>query len=65
MTTQFLGLGLAGLARRWIVYPAAMIWPSTLASTVLFKTLHERQEDSPANGWTITRMKLHTSDNSD
>ncbi|KAF8917594.1 OPT oligopeptide transporter [Mucidula mucida] len=59
MTTQFLGLGLAGLARRWIVYPAALIWPSTLASTVLFKTLHQPQENEPANGWTITRYRFY------
>jgi hypothetical protein len=26
-TTQMLGLGLAGIYRRFLVYPAAMIWP--------------------------------------
>jgi hypothetical protein len=33
-----------------------MIWPSSLASTVLFRALHEPQDRSPANGWTITRV---------
>ncbi|KAJ7685541.1 OPT oligopeptide transporter, partial [Mycena polygramma] len=58
LTTQFIGFGLAGLARRWIVYPGALIWPSTLTSTVLFRALHEPQEYGSANGWTITRYKF-------
>lgn len=48
----------AGLARRWIVYPGALIWPSTLSSTVLFRALHEPQEYGSANGWTMTRYKF-------
>jgi hypothetical protein len=52
-----LGFGLAGLSRRWLVYPAALIWPSSLASTVLFRALHEPQDTTPANGWTITRYR--------
>lgn len=55
MTCSF---GLAGLARRWLVYPAALIWPSTLASTVLFRALHEPQERTLANGWTMTRYRF-------
>lgn len=50
--------GLAGLARRWLVYPGALIWPSTLASTVLFRALHEPQDRTPANGWVMTRYKF-------
>lgn len=58
LSTQMIGFGLAGLCRRWLVYPAALIWPSSLASTVLFRALHEPQDKSPANGWTITRYKF-------
>ncbi|KAA8573358.1 hypothetical protein MFRU_053g00120 [Monilinia fructicola] len=58
LTTQMLGFGLAGLARRWLVYPAALIWPSSLASTVLFRTLHEPKENTSANGWTISRYRF-------
>ncbi|EIM86107.1 OPT oligopeptide transporter [Stereum hirsutum FP-91666 SS1] len=57
-TSQVLGFGLAGLARRWIVYPGAMIWPSSLASTVLFRALHEPQNRNPANGWVVTRYRF-------
>lgn len=58
LTTQMLGFGLAGLSRRWLVYPAALIWPSTLSSAVLFRALHEPQDNSPANGWTISRYRF-------
>ncbi|KAK6203813.1 hypothetical protein LQW54_008727 [Pestalotiopsis sp. IQ-011] len=58
LTTQMLGFGLAGLSRRWLVYPAALIWPQSLASTVLFRALHEPQEHTVANGWTMTRYRF-------
>lgn len=60
LTTQMLGFGFAGLARRWIVYPAALIWPSTLTSTVLFRALHEKEDRTSANGWTMSRYKFFT-----
>ncbi|KZF18813.1 OPT superfamily oligopeptide transporter [Xylona heveae TC161] len=58
LTTQMLGFGLAGLARRFLVYPAALIWPSSLASTVLFRSLHERQDNSKVNGWSMSRYRF-------
>lgn len=50
--------GLTGLARRWIVYPAALVWPTSLSSTVLFRALHEPESRKPANGWTINRYRF-------
>ncbi|KAJ5529204.1 hypothetical protein N7527_002597 [Penicillium freii] len=58
LTTQMIGFGLTGLARRWIVYPAALVWPTSLSSTVLFRALHEPESRTPANGWTITRYRF-------
>ncbi|KAH8434393.1 uncharacterized protein LDX57_012041 [Aspergillus melleus] len=58
LTTQMLGFGFAGLARRWLVYPAALVWPTSLSSTVLFRALHEPESRTPANGWTITRYQF-------
>ncbi|CAB16254.1 Glutathione transporter Pgt1 [Schizosaccharomyces pombe] len=67
LTSQMLGYGFAGLTRRWIVYPAAMIWPQTLVSTVLFRTLHGNSGNDigvlknnriSANGWTISRYRF-------
>lgn len=41
-----------------------MIWPSSLASTVLFRALHEPQNQTAANGWVVTRqyIVLHSGD---
>jgi OPT oligopeptide transporter protein len=54
ISTQILGYAFAGLTRRFLVRPAAMIWPGTLMSTAMFTTMH-KQENEPANGWTISR----------
>ncbi|EFX05091.1 oligopeptide transporter [Grosmannia clavigera kw1407] len=58
LTSQSLGFGLAGLARRWLVYPAALIWPASLPSAVLFRALHEPQDRSAVNGWTVGRYRF-------
>lgn len=50
--------GLTGLSRRWIVYPAALTWPTSLSSTVLFRALHEPESKKLANGWSITRYRF-------
>lgn len=54
LSTQILGYAFAGLTRRFLVRPAAMIWPGNLAPTAMFCTMH-RQENRPANGWKISR----------
>ncbi|GKZ55771.1 hypothetical protein AnigIFM49718_000937 [Aspergillus niger] len=58
LTSQMMGFGLAGMCRRWLVYPAALIWPQSLSSTVLFRALHEPQNRAPANGWTLSRYSF-------
>ncbi len=57
ISTQILGYAFAGLTRRYLVRPAAMIWPGTLMSTAMFTTMH-KQENEPANGWTISRYRF-------
>ncbi|KAI0007044.1 small oligopeptide transporter [Xylariaceae sp. FL0662B] len=59
ITTLCTGYGLAGLARRFLVWPAAMIWPSDLVNASLFYTLHDHSPSDPAksNGWTIGRYR--------
>ncbi|KAF9350609.1 hypothetical protein BGX26_011256 [Mortierella sp. AD094] len=51
ITTQLVGYGMAGILRRYLVYPAAMIWPSNLVTVALFNTLHTREELQPGQ-WT-------------
>ncbi|OCF37395.1 OPT family small oligopeptide transporter [Kwoniella heveanensis BCC8398] len=43
LSTQFLGFGIAGFARDFLVYPSAMTWPSNLAKLSLFNALHGRK----------------------
>lgn len=57
LTMQLFGLGLAGLAYKYIVEPPQMIWPSTLANAALFETLHSGANPI-ADGWKITRYKF-------
>ncbi|KAI4869362.1 OPT-domain-containing protein [Hypoxylon rubiginosum] len=57
LSTQILGYAFAGVARRFLVRPAGMIWPGTLMSAAMFTTLH-KEENKPANGWTMSRWKF-------
>jgi OPT family oligopeptide transporter len=57
LTTQMLGYGIAGICRRWLVYPPSMIWPGLLATTTFLNTLHHRG-NLIANGWTISRYRF-------
>ena len=42
ISMQCMGYGLAGLARSCVVFPDYCIWPSTLATIVLNRSLHEK-----------------------
>ncbi|KAI1100995.1 small oligopeptide transporter [Jackrogersella minutella] len=59
ITTLCTGYGLAGLGRRFLVWPAAMIWPSDLVNASLFYALHDHTPPDPinANGWKISRYR--------
>ncbi|KAI0379172.1 small oligopeptide transporter [Hypomontagnella monticulosa] len=59
ITTLCTGYGLAGLGRRFLVWPAAMIWPSDLVNASLFYALHDHSPSDPAttNGWRISRYR--------
>ncbi|EED21046.1 small oligopeptide transporter, OPT family [Talaromyces stipitatus ATCC 10500] len=57
IATQLFGFGLAGLFQRWLVQPAAMIWPSVLSNSALLVALHSRT-NALADGWTISRRKF-------
>lgn len=48
-----LRFGLTGLSRPWIVNPAALTWPTSLSSTVLFRVLREPKSKKLSNGWSI------------
>jgi len=45
LATQLTGFGLAGLCRRFLVWPASMVWPSNLVACTLLNTLHAEDDD--------------------
>jgi len=57
LTMQLFGLGMAGMAYRFIVEPPHVVWPSTLANAALFQTLHGRANPE-ADGWTVSRYRF-------
>ncbi|KAH7413044.1 small oligopeptide transporter-like protein [Cadophora sp. MPI-SDFR-AT-0126] len=42
ISTQSIGYGIAGVLRRYLVYPAAMIWPGNLVSVTLMNAMYEK-----------------------
>ncbi|TVY76130.1 Sexual differentiation process protein isp4 [Lachnellula suecica] len=59
ISNQVIGYGLAGVLRRFLVWPAAMIWPANLVNTSVFYALHDHRISDPAktNGWKIGRYR--------
>ncbi|GAA6024567.1 hypothetical protein JCM11491_002702 [Sporobolomyces phaffii] len=45
LTSQMIGFGTAGLCRRFLVWPAGMIWPQNLVFATLLNTLHAEDDD--------------------
>ncbi|KAJ7064276.1 OPT-domain-containing protein [Mycena amicta] len=56
LSTNFIGYGLAGLTRRFLVYPSSAIWYSNLSIIALNRAFHA-EKDTVANGWRISRMR--------
>ncbi|ORX53662.1 OPT family small oligopeptide transporter [Hesseltinella vesiculosa] len=46
LATQLVGYGIAGQLRRTLVYPAKMIWPASLPTVSLLRTMNENKGDS-------------------
>lgn len=49
LSTNFIGYGLAGLTRRFIVYPPYCIWPASLVTIALNSALHN-ETNTPVPG---------------
>jgi hypothetical protein len=62
LSIQFIGYGIAGLTRRFLVKPKTMIWPSILSQVALYTTLHESRFKVPSvfsklgKSWNIPRF---------
>jgi hypothetical protein len=57
MGTEMIGYGLAGICRRWLVYPSDMIWPRVLQSCNFLNAMHQ-DKNYPVGRWTISRYRL-------
>lgn len=55
LATNFLGFGLAGIMRKFAVYPNRAIWPSILPTLALNKALLQAEPKENINGWRISR----------
>ncbi|KAK4069990.1 uncharacterized protein Triagg1_6785 [Trichoderma aggressivum f. europaeum] len=45
VSTQSLGYGIAGVMRKYLVYPASMIWPGNLASAAMMNAMYDSSDD--------------------
>ena len=62
LATQMTGVALAGMFRRFLVFPASVMYPSVLPNCALFNTLHdesEKSDPSTTNGWKISRFRFY------
>jgi OPT family small oligopeptide transporter len=57
ISMQLFGFGLAGIFRRFLIWPSKMIWPSSLPIVVLFRVLHDKNVDGP-NKDSLGRFKF-------
>ncbi|KAK9243650.1 OPT oligopeptide transporter protein-domain-containing protein [Lipomyces tetrasporus] len=55
---QFFTLGLAGVLRRWAVFPSKAVWPTILPTLQLNRTLLLPDTKKKINNWTISKYKL-------
>jgi OPT family small oligopeptide transporter len=46
LSTNFIGYGLAGLCRRFLVYPAYCVWPASLVTIALNSAFHDQATES-------------------
>ncbi|KAK9379748.1 OPT oligopeptide transporter protein-domain-containing protein [Kockiozyma suomiensis] len=58
VSTQFFGLGMAGVLRRWVIYPVNAVWPTILPTIMLNRALLVKEKPQSINGWTIPKIKF-------
>jgi OPT family small oligopeptide transporter len=55
---QFMGIGLAGIFRRIVVYPVKAIWPSSLYTIAMNRALMSHDSGETIHGWKMSRYKF-------
>ncbi|CAF0909388.1 unnamed protein product [Adineta ricciae] len=54
---QFLGFGLAGVLRRFLVWPTEVIWPQNLPLIAILRTLHERETSTKQDSYGTVKTR--------
>ncbi|CAF1316637.1 unnamed protein product [Didymodactylos carnosus] len=64
LSSQLIGYSIAGIMRRFLVWPSKLIWPGNLPYIALFRTLHEKDVvdcmASPSRCWIIIPIFYYT-----
>lgn len=58
LSTNFIGFGLAGIMRKFAVYPTRSIWPTILPTLALNKAIMQPEKREIINGWSISRYSF-------
>ncbi|PPQ77833.1 hypothetical protein CVT25_015327 [Psilocybe cyanescens] len=58
MSTQLIGFSVGGIARRFLVQPPSMIWPTNLVTCALFNTLHAQTYAGVGNRGGLSRERF-------
>lgn len=58
--TQMVGYGIAGLCRRFLVKPTAMLWPGVLPTVAFFNAFHDSKALEDPNGKYFHSMSRYT-----
>ncbi|KAL2257875.1 hypothetical protein VTK26DRAFT_9059 [Humicola hyalothermophila] len=63
LSTNFIGYGMAGICRRFLVYPAYCVWPSSLVTIALNSAFHDASSEAATvlgplkSIWKMSRLK--------
>lgn len=58
LSTQLMGLGFAGMLRRFVIYPIQALWPSVLPTVALNRALLVKEKHENLHGWQMSRYKF-------
>ena len=60
LVMELLALSLAGILRRYLIWPASMVWPTSVMGCSLIRTLTatDAKPDSIPSSWKISRVKF-------
>ncbi|KAK9378026.1 OPT oligopeptide transporter protein-domain-containing protein [Kockiozyma suomiensis] len=58
LATLFLGFGVAGIVRRFVIYPVKAVWPTVLPTLALNRALLISEKRVSINGWKISKYRF-------